>query len=345
MTDSTMPRVSVVVVHHDDDVIERCVASVLDNEPPGEVEVVVVKNNARPRDAAMDAIAARAGAKVVDAGANLGFCGGCNLGVRASRGSILFFLNPDAIAGPGAATACADVLDGDPTIGIVMARVRLLSEPERLNSSGNVLHASGLAWCGGYGDPADTVREVTDVAYPSGAAMAVRRDLYDHFGGMTDELFLYHDDLELGWKARLGGYRCVVTPSADVFHDYEFSRNARKLYWVERNRNVFVLTAYSARLLVLLTPVLVATELAMWLLAWRHGWLRQKLQGWSWILQHRVWVRAHRRETQAIRVVSDRDLARWLSTSLDPQMVDVPGVAAIANPLITAYWGVVRRLL
>ena len=67
---------------------------------------------------------------------------------------------------------------------------------------------------------------------------------------------MYLEDLELGWRARIAGYRVVVDPAADVLHEYEFGRNPRKSYFLERNRLVFVLSAYSARQLVLLGPLL-----------------------------------------------------------------------------------------
>ena len=85
---------------------------------------------------------------------------------------------------------------------------------------------------------------------------------------------MYQEDLLLGWKARLAGLRVVIEPGADVYHDYEYGRNPAKHYLLERNRLVFVLSSYSPRLLLLLSPVLVSTELAMAALAAREGWLR-----------------------------------------------------------------------
>ena len=114
---------------------------------------------------------------------------------------------------------------------------------------------------------------------------------------------------------------------------------------LERNRLVFVLTAYSSRLLALVRPVLVALELALAVRALREGWLRQKLAGWVWCLRHADWVRRHRRETQALRRVSDRELAPMLTPVIDPGMLDVPTLVTAMNPLMKLYWSVRRRLL
>jgi GT2 family glycosyltransferase len=301
--------------------------------------VIVLDNAGADR-----AVAERYGVRLLEPGRNLGFAGGCNRGAAEATGHVLVFLNPDTVVDPGALTRLAETLQ-DPSIGIAMARLRLLDRPELLNSGGTVLHVSGLAWAGRYGEPADELRELEDVASPSGAAMAIRRDLFRELGGFTEELFMYLEDTELGWRAHLHGLRVVVVPGADVYHDYEFGRHPTKLALLERNREIFVLTAYSLWLLLLLAPLLAATELAMLLASVRDQWLRGKLGGWWWCLGHARWLARHRRETQGLRRVRDRELAHHLTPALDPGMVVPPRPAAAASRLLGAYWSLARKLL
>ena len=175
--------------------------------------------------------------------------------------------------------------------------------------------------------------------------MAIRRDLFRDLGGFTEELFMYLEDTELGWRAHLRDLRVVVDPSADVYHDYEFGRNPGKVELLERNREIFVLTAYSLRLLLLLGPVLAATELAMLAVAAKNRWFGGKLGGWWWCLSHARWLARHRRETQRLRTVRDRDLVGFLTPVLDPTMVALPRPVAAANRMLRAYWGVIRKAL
>ena len=229
---------------------------------------------------------------------------------------------------------------------MVQARLRLLQDPEHLNSSGNVVHVSGFAWPGGYGDPADVVAEPREIAYASGAAFAIRRDVFRELGGFTEELFLYQEDLELCWRAHLRGLRVLVVPDADVLHDYVLERPGReKEYYLERNRLIVVFSAYSARLLCLLAPVLLAVEVGIALVAWRQGWLREKARGWAWLVRNRAWLATHRRETQALRRVDDRELARFLTPVLDPRMLELPAGVAALNGLVSAWWRGVRVFL
>jgi GT2 family glycosyltransferase len=328
-------RASIVVVaYNSGDALTRCLDSLV-----GE-DVIVVNNGETGREV----VAAAQRARIIES-SNEGFGAGCNLGARESDADVLVFVNPDTVVQPGAVAALARALE-DRTVGIVQARLRLLDRPDVLNSSGNVVHVSGLAWPGGYGDPADELAEPREIAYASGAAFAIRADVFRELGGFTEKLFLYQEDLELCWRAHLRGLRVLVVPEADVLHDYVLERPGRqKEYYLERNRLIVVKSVFSMRLLVLLAPVLLAVELGIVLVAWRQGWLREKLRGWVWLAGNRSWLRAHRRETQALRRVTDRDLARFLTPVLDPRMLDLPPGIAALNGLVSAWWRGVRVFL
>ena len=290
----------------------------------------------------IDEARSRPEVRVVDARGNLGFSGGSNLGAREAKGDVLVFLNPDTVVADGAIAGLARTLE-DPAIGIAMARLRLLDEPEKLNAAGVDVHVTGIGWAAGYGQPADSVRELRDVGSASGTAMAIRAETFRKLGGFAEELFMYLEDLELGWRARLAGYRVVVDPEADVFHEYEYGRNPRKSYFLERNRLVFLLTAYSGRQLALLAPVLLATELGMIALAAKEGWLKDKVGTWGWLVRNAGTVRQRRRATQRLRQVPDRELAEHLTSTFSPGMLPVPAPLRAANPVVRAYWRLVKK--
>jgi GT2 family glycosyltransferase len=328
----------VVVAHHSGPALARCLNELRHDVP--EANVVVVDNGGAGKD--IDEEWERL--HVVEPDENLGFAAGANRGAEETQDDVLVFLNPDTVVAPGALRRLARTLE-DPAVGIAMARLQLLGQPGVLNSGGTVVHVSGLAWAGRFGEPAASIRAVEDVAGASGAALAIRRETFEALGRFTGELFMYQEDVELSWRAHLNGLRVVVDPRADVFHEYDFGRNPTKIALLERNRLIFVLTAYSVRLLFLLGPMLLAGELAMLALAARRRWFRGKLGGWWWLMRHARWLLRHRRETQRLRKVRDRELARFLSPTLDPKVAAVPRGIGFLNRLLGPYWSVVRRAL
>jgi GT2 family glycosyltransferase len=330
----------VIVAYNSGPVLVRCLESLRDEG--GDHEVVVV-NNGDPAPE-IEATAAMPGVRVIEPAENLGYAGGSSLGAREATGDTLVFLNPDTTVAQGAIGELERALEDD-SVAIAMGRLLLLDRPDVLNAAGCAIHISGLAWSDGYGEPAESVSETREITYANGSALAIRAALFRELGGFTDELFIYHEDLELGWRARMQGYRIVVEPKADVFHDYDYGRHGTKNYYMERNRLIFVGSAYSARLLLLLSPVLLATELGLVALAWRQGWLRDKVAGWRWIARNALWLARHRRALQRARTVPDRQLAAHLTAVVDPKMIFVPKAVTKANHLVSAYWRLARRLL
>jgi GT2 family glycosyltransferase len=328
----------VVVAYHSGPALARCLDTLRHDVP--EANVIVVDNGGSENDIGHGWERLH----VVGPEENLGFAGGANRGAAETQDDVLVFLNPDTVVAPGALRRLAKRLE-DPAIGIAMARLQLLQQPGVLNSGGTAVHVSGLAWAGRFGEPADEIRALEDVPAASGAALAIRRETFEALGRFTPELFMYQEDVELSWRAHLNGLRVVVDPAADVFHEYDFGRNTTKLALLERNRLIFVLSAYSMRLLFLLGPMLLLGELAMLALAARRRWLRGKLGGWWWLMRHPRWLVRHRRETQRLRKVPDRELARFLTPALDPKMTPVPRGTTALNRLLVWYWSLARRML
>jgi GT2 family glycosyltransferase len=330
----------VIVAYNSGPALLRCLDS-LDGD--GVDQEVIVVNNGDEGPELADA-EAKPSVRVVRPGRNVGFAAGCNLGAEHARGEVLLFLNPDTVVRDGAVGELARTVT-DPDVGAAMGRLLLYSDPETLNSRGAVIHIAGLGWSSGLGERADTITEPREITYANGSVLAMRRELFAELGGFTEELFLYHEDLELGWRARMRGRRVMLNPAADVLHDYEHGRNPEKYYFMERNRLVFIASAYSGRLLLLLAPVLILAEAGLTLVSIREGWFRAKLRGWRWVGANARWILRHRGRLQGARTVNDRDLARHLTPVLDPTMIELPSLVRFVNPMLERYWGLVRRLL
>lgn len=339
--DGTAPvEVTVVILAYGaEPLLEECVASAVHEASR---EVLVVDNGCTSN--AVRRVAALPGVRVIRPGRNLGFAGGCNLAASEAAGRVIVLLNSDAVARPGAVEALARALD-DPTVGVASASLRLLDRPELLNSSGNPVHYLGVTWAGDLGRPADEAVPAAEVASASGAAAAVRTDDWRRWGGFWDELFAYCEDTELSLRAWIDGLRVVFVADAVVLHHYEFNRNPRKLYLLERNRLLMVLTVYERRTLTLLSVPLAGFELAVLALALRQGWARQKLAGWWWLLTHVGVVRRRRQVVQGARRLPDAVLVPVLTATFDPSAESGVSAPAWASVVSRTLWRVLSRAI
>jgi GT2 family glycosyltransferase len=306
------------------------------------VHVVVVDNGCT--GPSLEPLRARPGVTLLEPGTNTGFTGGCNLGAAATDSAYVAFINSDALVEPGALAALAEVA-ARPEVGIASASLRLAESPELLNSNGNPVHVLGLSWAGHLGEPAARFPEELRIASATGAAITLRREVWDALGGFTEEFFAYCEDADLSLRCWQQGWEVVYVPTAVVAHHYEFSRNPNKFYLLERNRLAMVLSVYESRTLLLLSPALLAFEVAMLGVSVLNGWLPLKLRGYRWLLAERRWLAAHRRAVQRVRRRRDRDLAGLLTARFDQSVLPLPRGGGLLNALMSGYWSLVRRLL
>lgn len=340
--DDTPTVDAVVLAYLAEPVLQTGVRALLASEKV-RVRVILVDNGAPAED--IDALERLPGVTVLRPGRNLGFSGGCNLGVAAGDGQYVALVNGDAVVQPNTLARLVEELRTRPEVGIAAAAVRLADDPERLNSSGNVVHVLGMSWVGGLGEPETRVAP-TEVAGAMGACLVLSRDHWQRLGGFFEPYFAYHEDAEISIRTWQYGLRVVNVPDALALHRYEFSRNPDKFYLVERNRLMFVLTLWGPRALVLLSPALLALEAAMTLLAARQGWVRQKARGWAWLWRHRSLVRDRRRLVRSQVVVPDRQWMAVLSDTLDTPLISLPRVVqAPLNAVMRVYWRLVSRLV
>ena len=327
-----MRATAIVLAHGAEPTLEGCIAALVAD---GVDDIVVVDNDAAPGPVA--AVGGMPGVRVLSAGRNLGYAGGCNYAASHATGDVLVFVNSDALVRPGAVAALVRrVTDVD--VGLASASIRLAEDPEVLNTAGNPVHYLMFSWVGGLGEPAAEHSELTDVASITGVTFAVRREVWDVLGGFDADYVAYCEDVYLSLRAWQAGYRVVHEPEAVVLHHYDFARNSAKFYLLERNRlmNLVLLPERRTRRLLAL-PALVV-EGGVLLVAVRDGWARDKVDGWRWLVTHRRSLADRRRGIQAGRTVPDRELARLLRGPLDPPAGLGPGVPAAVSRALERYW-------
>lgn len=280
---------------------------------------------------------------------NAGFAGGCNVALRKGlAGDADFFVlaNSDIVADPAWLKELVTAAGADERIGLCQSLILLADEPARINTAGNEAHFLGFGFCGHYREEdRGQFSETVEVPFASGSALLVRRRLLEDIGLLDERLFMYQEDLDLSWRARLAGWRIVLAPRSRAYHNYSFDRNNDKYYFLERNRLLVSLKNYGGRSLLVLAPAFLGAELAMLAWAAAGGWLPQKLRGYVFLAKNAGVLLEERRQVQQRRRAADRLVASFWTDKMAFENLQDSRLARIANPVSTWYWKLARRLI
>ena len=139
--------------------------------------------------------------KLIQNKENFGYCGGNNIGIREAKGEFIIILNPDTIV----ESNCIEELIfahnkfGD---GLYQPKILSLNEENIIQSTGNMLHIFGFGFARDKGNKiSDKNEEIEKIGYASGTCLFTSRKVLEKVGLLDEFLFLYHDDLDLGWRA------------------------------------------------------------------------------------------------------------------------------------------------
>lgn len=335
------PRLSIVIVTWNSvGVLKSTLPALVEQLREGD-ELIVADNGSRDGTPGLVAeLAPRA--RIVQMGGNAGFAAAANAGAEAASGDLLLLLNPDARPLPGFRDAIVRPSTEGRGWAAWMGLV-VCADGREVNTAGNPVHFTGLAWAGGHGQSAEAI-EAREVTALSGACLALPLQSFRRLGGLPEPYFLYQEDIDLSLRLRLEGERLGIEPSAVVDHEYEFG-GKEKMRWLERNRWALLLRVYPAPLLALLAPALLLTELALIPISISGGWGRQKLLANLDGLRRLPWALRTRRAIQRDRSVSAADFAALLTADLESPFFGRAGRSRILRMALRGYWRLVRALL
>jgi GT2 family glycosyltransferase len=338
------PSVSVIIVtfnaaHY----IERCLASVF-AQSHGQFEVIVVDNAST--DASADLVRQRFPlARLIASPTNEGYGGGNNRGAGEASGEILVFLNPDAVPEREWLTQLTGSMR-EQFRQYATSKITMLSDSNKLNSSGNLIHYLGLSFCRGLNAERSSFATAELVAGASGAACAISRDLFERLGGFDRTLFMYHDDVDLSLRALLAGERCLYVPAAVVAHDYSLVLPPVKWGWIEAHRYAVLFKTFKLRTLLILSPALLLIDLVTLVYLTTRGpaFLLAKLRSYMWLLRHARSILHSRRRAQALRAVTDWHIVSVLTDQIPYEQLAPGWVAEIAHILVDPWFRMYRQL-
>lgn len=295
--------------------LTRCLAA-LAIQTVRPLEILLV-DNASTDGAPEAAMREVPGVTLVPAGANLGFAAGVNLGARQAGGEWLALVNPDAFAAPDWLERLLAGAARNPGVECFGCRQAMADAPGRLDGLGDVMSLPGIPYRGGYGLPDPGPVAEGECFSACGGAMLIRRALFEALGGFDEDLFMYCEDVDLGYRIRLSGGACVVIPDAVVAHVGSASTGGAGSDFASfhgaRNRIRVFIKATPPVLFWLTLPLHVLATATLFLRLATQGRLAPNLRGARAALADLPAAFAARRRTQSTRKATSWDIARAMT--------------------------------
>jgi GT2 family glycosyltransferase len=237
------PKVTVVIVNwNGEHFLERCLSSLM-TQTIAPHEIILVDNASS--DASLCVARRFPSVRVLPQDKNCGFARGNNLAIKSAaiESEWIALLNPDAFAEPRWLEALLSAVHDYPAFDIFGSKLVNAINPAVLDGAGDAYHISGLVWRIGHNARLLPVSEkVREIFSPCAAAAIYRRSALLEVGGFDEDYFCYVEDVDLGFRLRLAGYRCLYVPMSIAHHvgsattggkhsDFAVYHGRRNLVW------------------------------------------------------------------------------------------------------------------
>ena len=214
---------------------------------------------------------------------NLGFAAGNNLGINSvDNAHWIFLLNPDTEVAPTWFETMIDAAQHFPDFSAFGCTLLMASDRERLDGEGDCYSISGFAWRSGMGLLArNKYPQAREVFSACAAGALYKADALKQIGGFDEDFFCYMEDVDLGFRLRLAGYRCLTVPNAEVLHVGSATTGKRSSFYVyygQRNLVWAYVKNMPGTLFWIFLPLHVALNIA--------GVLRYALTGHFMVVLH-----------------------------------------------------------
>ena len=312
MTKSNMnPFVSIIILNYNaGNLLLNCVDSVFKSTYPN-FEVLVV-DNISTDNSHITCKKKFEKIRLIENKENFGYCEGNNIGIRNANGEFIVILNPDTIVEPDWLNHLMSAYNefGE---GLYQPKFFSLNEKLVLQSTGNMLHIFGFGFAKDKGKIGDEkIESVEKINYASGTCLFTSKIVLDKIGLLDPFLFLYHDDLDLGWRAAHIGINSFYVPKSIIYHaeSYSIKWSSKKFYWLERNRKYCILTHYSKETYAKMRLSLFLVDLCVWMFYLSKGFLGAKIKAELDIFRNRKSIKIKYEQLEKMKIVSDKELIK-----------------------------------
>ncbi len=263
--------------------------------------------------------------RIIENNKNLGYAGGANSGILAANGDLIILLNNDTVPDADFVEKFTRTAMDDPSVGLYAAK--MLFPDGRVNSAGICISRSGASWDRGmFETDHGQYDRYEEVFGPCGGAALYKRTMLDDIGLFDEDLFLFMEDVDLAFRARLAGWRCMYNPGARVVHVHGGTagyRSELSVYYGNRNICLYPVKDFPIFYLILSFPWIAGRSVAVILYYASSGLgraaVRAKIDGVLGIPHY-----FRKRRENKVRVNST-EIGKWVQTFAKiPKPPDLP---------------------
>ncbi len=190
--------------------------------------------------------------KIIRFDKNYGFAEGYNRAIKMVDTEYVALLNDDTKVDPKWLEELVKAIESDESTFAVGSKILFYDRPDTINHAGAKITIIGAGIDVGFGEKdSPKFNEPKFVGAVCGAAMLVRRKIFEELGGFDDDYFAYFEDLDLCWRAWLKGYKVMYVPTSVVYHKYGGSwggrASPRRIYYAQKNRLMNIVKNFELR--------------------------------------------------------------------------------------------------
>ena len=206
-----------------------------------------------------------------------GYAGACVAGFKEASGSWIAVLNNDAVAEPGWLSELVAAAKSEERVGAAASRVILLHPPGIMDSAGLEVRRNGMAFLRLHGKKETEVQArelVEEVFGPAGSAALYRRTMLEEVGFFEPDFINFYEDVDLAFRARWRGWKCVLAHRARVIHRHSYTikrLSLSKRYFLQHNRWRTIIRNWPLSSFLVNLPFIVGYDLASLVIAFREG--------------------------------------------------------------------------
>jgi hypothetical protein len=296
--------------------------------------------------------------RVLELGQNLGAAGGRNAGLTRLASDLILLMDNDVALTNDCVERLVKALESRPDAAIAVPAVIYGNQRDRIQYCGAECHYLGLQIIVNENVPVDLIAaDVVEMGSLVSCCFLVDRSRLPGAEVFDDSFFIYFEDHEYGVRVRALGASLLAVPAARCYHGQGTEGlsirqlggySSRRVFFLIRNRWLFLLKIYSCRTWLTLLPMLLFYESCQFVIIVKKGWLREWWRAVVWVCGRMPSILRERRRFQRLRRLHDGDLVMGGPLPFRSELT--PGTfervaRRVLDGAVAGYWVLASRLI